>query len=188
MIITDFSKFQTGDIFFTNEKGFIGGFIRLGETGKIKDMFSREIVNHTGIIFNIYDQMFCAELTKDGPDITDIDKYRSKNNQIISVYRPTLFKDPVLLDQVAKYLAYWARKRKQKKYDPIGAISSSRWVQKLLPFIKDNPKRDFCSEYVYTFLKNFKHTFPMSWCIHKPNPLMVFEWMIKHPEQYTEIV
>ena len=185
----DYTKFRSGDIFFSHGCDFIGNCIRLGETGKFRWTDSDlSIVNHAGFLLSIYGQIFCAEVAGKGIILNSVDIYRKAGNQIIEVYRPKVFDSKDMMDYFERYIALWVRRKQDSGYDFGGAVTASTWFKKLFPFIKNEKGREFCSEDVYTTMRDrFNPNFPSEWVNNPPNPLQLELWLKHRTTDYTPV-
>jgi len=142
----NYSKFRTLDIFVSHRRNVTGGIIRMATKRSIKAAFNRSIPNHAGFLFEIYGQYFALEMGPDGLEINSMEKYRTKKELILSVYRWQGFDDIHCRDDACRHVAEQARRKLE--YDWGGAIVSSPWGRKLFRRMKNKKSKDFCSEHV----------------------------------------
>jgi hypothetical protein len=176
----NYDVLKTGQIFFSHGCDLVGDAITLGETGDIRKIGDITIPTHCGFIFDIFGPKFAAEING-GMRFDSLDHYLGKRNQIISVMEWDVFNDPQTLDAFNIYMATYFRKQQDAKYDLWGAIAASSWVHRLMPWIKQNPNKPFCSETVYSILLNYGFIFPLVWKDHPPNPLQVAQCLTTSP-------
>ena len=169
-----YDDIYSGDVFFSHGCTFIGDTIRLFETNTFHFTdCDLTIPDHAGFFFEIYGQMFAAEVGINGITIDSIDKvYTKANNQIISVLHWNFL--PV--NDFNIYMAYWIRKRMEEGYDIIGAISSVKFFQWL--GLKPDSTKEFCSKDVFSVLKYLRQSFPGEWDKQAPDPLRLYNYLV----------
>jgi hypothetical protein len=181
----DYSKLKSLDIVFTHARNPAAGLIRIGETGKLSGAWDRSIVNHVGLITEDWGQYYLTEVKGDGPEENSLDLYKKTGNQILCIWRWDGFEQhPERIEAGLRYLSMWRRRKQGKGYDWFGAIRSSEWVRKLLPWLRQDESKPFCSESVYDFLWLNEATFPLDWRKQKPNPLQLIQWFTSHTNEY----
>ena len=183
----DYSKFLDDDIFFSAEKSIIGGAIRIGEKAKSGWDFlnpktwaagvDRTMPNHAGFLYSIRGQWFAAEVAGRGITLTSLDKYRTDKNVILHTMRYDQFENVTVREKFMDEMSLWIRRRQDTGYDLWGALSASIGLHKIFPWLKNDKKKEFCSEDVYSWLKKFGAVFPLTWEKHPPNPLQLYQWM-----------
>jgi hypothetical protein len=182
----NFDALRSLDVFFSYDHSPLGGIVRFGETGQLKSCRDGMTPNHEGMFWSIDGQMFISEVGPRGvrPDSTD--KYESERNHVIAVFRFKPFADQATASCAQAYMALWVRRWWNSRYDLWGAIRSSAWVRKLLPWLKQDPARPFCSENVTEFFRQFGAIWPLDWQRNPPHPLLAIRWCYDHPEQWEE--
>jgi hypothetical protein len=176
----DYSKFRGMDLFFSNGVGFIGALIRFGQTPKPESITNRKEPNHEGWDYDDRGRHFAAEVGPKGATRNSFDKYRGKYNQIVRMFRWKGYDDPIKREKALTRLATWLQEKQDCGYDAFGAAKSSSWVRKYLswiPFLKQDPKKPFCSEYCYAFGLEDGMPYPEKWKKQAPNPLEACQFL-----------
>lgn len=178
--------------FFVSSNLYPNGDLIRSTTGPngIKDMFNTDIGSHGGIITVSWKQFFATELGPTGIEENSLEKYCGKLNQIIRIYRWSGFDNQEIRESALEYLALLRRRRidsKLKWYDWAGAIRASRLGRMLMPWLKNNPDVDFCSENQFRVAVKFGlKGFDPEWIANPPNPHKFDRFMFNR-EDFSKI-
>jgi hypothetical protein len=184
----NWSECESMDIWFTHARAGYAGVIRLGSA--LKDGFraawrairNREIPNHALFSVKVENQVFGGEATPKGMRTVSMDKYRTRKNTAVRVYRWRGFSDDVLRHTAAAQLMREIRIGIQNDvgYDWWGAISSPfrKWHRKA-----DNPSKDFCSENVIEELERWGHRYRGDYY----HPLALMRYMEARPSEFEDV-
>lgn len=179
----DYTKLRDGMVFHSHADDPVGTVIQWAVTwGKPK----KDTPNHSGFIVQWLGQWMAAEVDGSHFRLNSLEKYAGKRNRIVAVYDPKI----VLGERVALCTAIVRKVRKDfdKPYDAIGAIASAPWFKRWMPWMKQDPKKEFCSEVVYQLLyATTALTFPIDWAGKPPNPLALSDWQAAHNTQYDKV-
>lgn len=148
----DYTKFTPLDIFVSHRRNITGGIIRASCTGRFKRAFDRTLPNHAGFLIDLYGQYFAAEMGPDGLVLNSLEKYRTKKEMILEIYRwnQFLWSDNSATLTGCRKVAEQARKKIE--YDWGGAIISSRFGRRIFRRMKNKKEKLFCSEHVCEIL------------------------------------
>jgi len=170
----DYSKLRSGDVFFSNASSIIGAAIRVGEKPAWESITDRSMPNHAGQIYDLYGQKVAAEITPNGFRIDSLEIYRKPSNQIVSIWRW----DGLDVDKYNQYIATWVRRRQDRgKYDYWGALRASPWIRRVLPWLRDSKRTEFCSENVAETFRTMGAVLPLIWQDCPPNPYELYQWI-----------
>lgn len=188
----NFTILRPLDIFTTHGSDPAGLGIRLGETGfNWKQATDPNTDNHVGILYPIginTIQYFAAEVGDRGIKLNSIEKYRkNSSNRIVRIYRWSGFDNVITRNEAVDYMAYWIRIKEETGYDPIGAIASTDFMHKILPWLKADDNKAYCSEDVTAFLQRCGALFPLEWKDRRPDPLKLRNWFDAHNHEYQLI-
>lgn len=167
----DYSKFQDLDIFLSHSDNPIGRIIKVATLMKINP-FDEKTPTHGGFLTKTYGQFFASEMK---PRFTEnsLKKYTGRFEQIVEVWRCDKLAAEPIRTKVRFYLS--KLHREQKNYDASGAILSSKLGKMVLgwmPWFKNNPEGDFCTEMNADILRMFVDPN----CPKAPNPLAMSQY------------
>jgi hypothetical protein len=132
-----YQKLRTGDMVVVGGRGLFAAITRKVTSGK---MWDRSVSTHTGIIVGWAGQKLIAEMTPKGLELTPPTRYGGLRRKLIGIRRHPVY------NKVGKRRALLARiardYRKTIEYDFKGLFE-------FVGVCEDNPKRFYCSEYVY---------------------------------------
>lgn len=129
------------DLVFTSSCDPIAMVIR-GVSAGWRNIFNRDIANHCGIVIELHGQLMIAEmLCRKGLDLESLNKYSTRMNRIVSVRRHYAYNSSLVRDAAQRRIALDLRYTLD--YDRKGIMSF------VVGRIEDDPKKYYCSEYVY---------------------------------------
>jgi len=161
-------KMRGTDVFFTTSAKPSGAIIRMTVNG-IHKMFDMDIPTHTGFATEDHGQYFASEATPRGFVESSFDKYKKRWDRMHSVWRWDGFDDEEVRYAAQAHLARLRRNR--RKYDWRGLLPFVPAVRRWFPWVRQNPKRDFCSENVFTVCKRYGlKDYPKQWDKRPPSP------------------
>ena len=126
---------------------------RLVSAGR-RRILDHSVSVHTGILVDFHGQLLIAEMTAKGLQINSLEKYNTVGSRrwVIAVRRNKRFKDAGITDGVQKQIA--KDRRRTLEYDWKGLIEFVTFK------VKDNPQRNYCSEYVYELTRSAGIVYP----------------------------
>jgi hypothetical protein len=178
------------DIGFSNSLDVPGVIIRTVING-IKQVFNREIENHAFFVTESWGQFFATEMQPPRIAEHSLEKYVGFGNRIVSVFRWRGYDDPAIKNQAQARLAEIRRRDAEHSgYDFSGLVRFTKYVKYFLPWIKNDPAKDFCSEQVDEQLRvdGCKlGPFVINGEKMAPDPWRLADWFRKHPEEFKDI-
>ena len=173
-MLINYKNLESMDVVFTGEKSIYAAFNRKATAGR-KAMFDKSVPTHCGLLIDFKGQKLMLELTgwkrrgyKSGVNICSLHEYSGKRF-IIDILRSKVFADPLVLDAASKRVALDIRYTLE--YDYKGVIGS------VLRSVKEDPKKFYCSEYVYAVLKESGVSFPIKFSKHVW-PCELYTWLL----------
>lgn len=167
-ISINYSRLRGMDIFMTANMLPSGIIIRLVRLG-VRKMFSMKHPNHTGFVTENSGQFFATEMRMSGIAQRSLNVYTKKSNRIIRVWRWKRFDNDLLRARAQEHLARLIRI--QLEYDTGGLVAFTRVIKRVLPWVKNSNKKDFCSENGFLVLKRFGlRGYPSEWDSRPPAP------------------
>ena len=161
-------KMRGMDAFFTTSIKPSGAVIRLTVNGPHR-MFDMDIPTHTGFCTEDHGQFFASEATPRGFIESSFDKYKKRWDRMHSVWRWDGFNDDDIRYAAQSHLARLRRNR--VKYDWRGLLPFVPWIRRTMPWIKQDPTKDFCSENEFSVFKRYGlKDYPKQWDKRPPSP------------------
>lgn len=129
------------DIVYTGARNPWAACNRLFTAGW-RDMFNYKIPTHCGVLVQLYGQYLIAEMLGGrGLQLESLKKYTTKRNHILAVRRHHVYNSSLVREAAQARIALDLRYTLD--YDPKGIMSF------VLKRVEDDPKKWYCSEYVY---------------------------------------
>lgn len=175
------------DIFFSHHTGMKGRLIRYscarknGRKAARRARKDRSLPNHGGFITDHDGQKYITEVTGRNQEALRqncFEKYRTRRNQIIRVFRWAGFEVEPIRRAAQEALALEVR-RGTEQYDWWGAITSSWLGRKVFFWMKNDPEKNYCTEYVCKVLAEFGMAGQLP---RHQNPMALMAWMEQHPD------
>ena len=151
--------------------------MRNGLARALRAVGNRNTPDHAGFLTTDHGNFWATELTPKGLRSTALEEYREKWPRIICIVRWSGFDDESVRNAAEAYMATERRRafEEQIGYDLGGAIRSSWLGRRLMPWLKDSRKKNYCSENVLEVWKRFglKGPYPM-----RDNPQGLLAWVL----------
>jgi hypothetical protein len=163
------------DVFLSSQHNPTGAVIRTFERRSISNAYDLTTANHGGFIASWNGQYFAAEMSPRF-EINSLEKYTTRKNQIIELWRWNGFDGEVIRRKAEDDLSECLRRAMEVKYDWRGAIAScplgrNPLFRKIFPFIRDYPQSKFCTDLVFNVLKKYGFVdYPKIWDSTAPCP------------------
>ena len=150
----NYSKLRTGDLVVCGGRGFSAMLIKAATAGWDRK-FDKHVSCHTGLVVEWAGQYFIAEMLGRGLSISPFKRYDKGRRWIIGIKRHPVYNNVMVRRALLKRVAL--DYRYTIEYDWKGCIEF------VFQKVKDNKKRNYCSEYFYEQTKRDGIQYPKSY-------------------------
>jgi hypothetical protein len=151
----DYSKLKPLDMVVCAGRSPLATITRIVTSGR-RNAFNHGISVHTGILVSFHGQLLIAEMQSKGLEINTLQRYNTIGGKrwVISIRRHELLQEAKIKRKVQRQIALDRRRSIEYDYKGLFEFVDFR--------IKDNPKRNYCSEYVYELTRENGVKYPNS--------------------------
>lgn len=174
-ISINYSRLREMDVFMSSNMYPSGMVVRLVRAG-IRRVFSMKVPAHGGFITKSNGQFFATEMALRGIVEVSLQKYTKKSNRIIRIWRWKRFDQDILRAKAQEHLS--RLRRISLEYDPGALLAFTRVLKRIVPWVKNSHKKDFCTENVFLTLRRYGlRGYPPRWDKRAPAPDELDSWM-----------
>lgn len=143
----NYGSLQPMDIVLTGRRSLFGGFVRV-VTGGLSKLTKRDVAVHCGLVVDLDGELVMAEMT--GKDIngrggglllSSLESYNTSRDFIVGIKRHGVYANRLVRQAAMRRI--FSDVRHTLDYDFKGIVGF------VFDRVKENPKKYYCSEYVY---------------------------------------